>query len=80
MSSLCLPLNTTIDISNIASSDYLFIVNGTSYNTKTYKFKLDVGTYNFSKLSQHPISFIGLPDGVTITDNNGAINSIAFNC
>jgi hypothetical protein len=75
---LCLPLNTTIDISNNASSNYEFIVNGTSYNTKTYTFKLDVGTYKFNKHSQHPISFIGLPDGVTITDNNGADNNIAL--
>lgn len=77
MSSLCLPLNTTIDISNSASSNYEFIVNGTSYNTKTYTFKLDVGTYKFNNLttSEHPISFIRLPSDVSISHVSAGNNT-----
>ena len=77
MSSLCLPLNTTIDISNSASSNYEFIVNGTSYNTKTYTFKLDVGTYKFNNLttSSHPISFLRLPSDVTISHFSAGNNT-----
>lgn len=69
MSSLCLPLNTTINISHGGDSNYVFTVNSTSYNTKTYTFKLDVGTYKFNNLttSSHPISFLRLPNGVNIS-------------
>ena len=77
MSSYCLPLNTTINITHDNNSNYVFGVNGTSYNTKTYTFKLDVGTYKFNYLttSDHPISFIRLPSDVSISHFSAGNNT-----